>query len=544
MSLKSSEETELPFNEEFQMSIIGHGLRDQHFFINCNNMLKPEWFTKNVMLSNIFSQMKKSYTEYGFAPRSAAELLNEKFFLLQSPNDYTKYKELLDRCDYLASSNRSFDIEKIKRNLTKFIKVCKFKEAVEGGVQKFKTYGLDEAYGWTSKKLTEISEANFEADTNIMSFDNPREWLYDEAVNKDHAISTGCRKLDHALGGGLFKGETSALMAPSNFGKSRHLITILRHALKQGLNVLYTSHEDNPKKLRRQIFQAVLGVTKNKLLNPEMIKNNDFKKDFDAVSLMLRDQLVYLPYSNLSGMYIEDLAREIEKRHREMINKTGRGFDIIIDDYPKKLRTKNRNSDAYRNELAQVYDVFNQIAIALNVHCYVAIQTNREGLKRNNGTVKADYLLGMESVDESYGIVQNMGNIITLNRTPEDKRLDIIRYSIAKSRNDMTDITVNTRAAYGASLTHGDKDMFDGRIKFHISSASTYFERKMVEHRLSITPDLGNVPYLASYGQNHNALTPSIEVDKILRMLENGEVSDDEDYKYFKEHYNTMIKKV
>jgi len=79
------------------------------------------------------------------------------------------------------------------------------------------------------------------------------------------------------------------------------------------------------------------------------------------------------------------------------------------------------------------------------------------------GKLEAKENLGMDVVGESYGIAQNMGNIITLNRGPEDKKLHTVRLSVAKSRNDLTEVTVNTRTNYGCSLTHGDPEMFDFR---------------------------------------------------------------------------------
>jgi len=33
-------------------------------------------------------------------------------------------------------------------------------------------------------------------------------------------------------------------------------------------------------------------------------------------------------------MYVEDVCTEIRRRHEDMKLRTGKGFDIVLDDYP------------------------------------------------------------------------------------------------------------------------------------------------------------------------------------------------------------------
>jgi replicative DNA helicase len=541
--IQNDKDIALPFNEAFQESIIGHCLNDYKFFIQCNDKLKPQWFTANPLIANIFEQMQKSYRANNVAVRSAEELMNERFFLLQSESDQQKYRAILQKAEWQAGV-KGFDLGKVKKQLTGFIRLCLFKEAIEGAAQKYRSSGLDDAYSWTKERINLIKEASFEDDAQVMSFLHPQEWLADELKESSGAISTGNRKLDFALGGGLFKGETTAIMAPVNQGKSSFMITIARHAIKQGKKVLWLTHEDNPKKLRRKMLAAFLGVSKNTLSNPKSLEDPQFKKDINAAAFYIDQHLTYIPYSKISGMYIEDVAQEIEKRHNDLITSTGKGYDLIVDDYPKKLKTRNRNAEMYRTELAEVYDVFNHIAINLDVHCFVAIQTNREGLKQNLGKVKSDQLIGMDLVDESYGIAQNMGNIITLNRSPEDKVLNLARLSITKSRNDITDIAVVTRTAYACTLTHGDKEMFTPDCNFYLPDPENALKKRLVDYKIRMLPDFpyknrghaldtGEFRMLASWGQADNRVRPSSEVNDLLCKIESGEINDNEDYNNF-----------
>lgn len=528
-----ADELALPFNEEFQMAIVAHCLRDYRFFYKCNEILKPNWFTKNAMLANIFQIMKQSFKENGVSVQSTQDLMNEKFFLLQSEKDQVPYVNLLEKCSVLVT-NGSFNLEKMKKQLTGWSQFNKLQEMAEGTARTYKSLGLEEAYSWAKERIREVEQCSFEDDSMAMSFDNPLEWLNEELKSKNTSISTGNSRLDFALGGGLFKGETTAIMAPVNTGKSTFMNTIVRHALKQNKKVMWITHEDSPNKLRRKLFASMLGVPREFVLNPNTLMSEEFRADAMALSMFLKQNLVYLPYSKIGKMYIEDVAAEIEKRHKKLKEDTGSGFDIIVDDYPKKLKVKHK-SELYRAELAEVYDVFNQIAIELNVHCLVAMQTNREGLKQNNGKVKSDFLTGMDMVDESFGIAQNMGNIITLNRSPDDRRTNLVRFNIAKSRNDITDVSITTRSSYSCGLIHGDLNMFNPSIEFVVINPSTKMPKK-ISYDLKTKPNL-KYKYLASIGRNDNVIIPSDELNLALQNIEEGRVNDKADFENFKESF-------
>lgn len=531
--IENDKDVSIPFNEEFQQAIIGHCLNDYRFFLQCHDKLKPQWFTRNIMLANIFEQMVMSYDAHQVAPRSIGEVMNEPFFLEQRSDEKEKYKNLMELCSWNATSHKAFNLNKVKQQLTGWIRLCMFKEAVESSGKKYKMGGFEEAYGWTKDRILKIESATFEDDAVAMKFENAAEWLKDDILETSNAISTGSKTLDFCLGGGLFKGETTAIMAPVNQGKSTFLMTTVRHAVKQGKKVLWITHEDSPRKLRKRLLSSFLGVSKQTLSNPALFQDSKARLDLLAVSSYLDQHLVYLPYSKVGGMFIEDVANEIYKRHTQMINKTGSGFDIIVDDYPKKLKMKNRNPEHYRSELAEVYDTFNHIAIELDVHCFVAIQTNREGMKQNMGKVKSNQLIGMDLVDESYGIAQNMGNIISLNRSPDDKIYNVARFSITKSRNDITDIAVCTRTAYAQTLTHGDRDMFDLNVKFILPDPQNNYQLQEFNHVISMLKPEIPKNFLACVGQNTNIVQPIEVINQALKKIESGEITEEQSYQSF-----------
>lgn len=472
----------LPFTEEMQEAIVGYSLTDVDFFIKCNKRLRGNWFTKNINLGVIFDQLKFYYAKHREFIRSIDEFKAEPFFLEQKNSDKHKFYTLIDRS---VASSRNFNLQNVERKLTGFMRLSLFKESIEGAALRYKSQGFDDAYIWTKAKLGEIQDATFEDQDVVLRFANPEKWVEEQKKRKSQSISTGNALLDQALGGGLFKSETCAFMAPSNVGKTTAMITLARHAVKNKQNVLFIIHEGNPKELRLRILSAFLGVKTETLYTMD-------KQIVKAASEYIDQYLTYAPYIKTNAMYVEDVVDFIKAMHKEKLEKNGKGFDLIINDYPKKLKSRIRTGQKeglYRVEASEIYDAFNHLATELDVHCFVAIQTNRTGLKQNNGKIESDFLLGMEEVDEAYGIAQNLANIITLNRSPEDKARRILRFNVAKSRNSPTDICINTRTSYECCLAFGDKDMFDNNGMWQMDIPMGFLSSEMQPNNSKFATD-------------------------------------------------------
>jgi replicative DNA helicase len=455
-------ELSLPLSESEQEAVVGHCLTDFKFFLKCKKNLKKTWFTINPLIGVLFEQIVKVHNRDNLFIKSIKEFKEEFFFKELAPQERTRYYNLIDRCIHSCGE---FTLERTKRKLTGFIRTSYFKESIEGAAKRYSLEGIDGAYEWTKKKIDEIKDASFEDNAFVMNFDDATTWVTESKKRREQAFSTGCKVLDQALGGGLFRGETLAFMAPSNTGKTRCMITLARNLIRQELHVLFFVHEGSPSMIRETILCSYLGITRQRLF--QMIESNQESRDIvNSVSSIINQYLTFVPYIKTGGMYIEDVISMAKELNDELKNKRpdGKGYDVIMDDYPKKLKSRtasNSKEQLYRVVTADVYDQFNHLATELDCHVAVAVQTNRSGLRQNSGSVESTTVLGMEEVDEAFGIIQNLANVVTLNRSPEDKKADIIRLNVAKSRNDETDIVVNIRSCYKAAVLFGDRDMID-----------------------------------------------------------------------------------
>lgn len=498
----SEVQRELPFSETWQCAIVGHCIVNPRFFMKCYGKLQPQWFTKNPLLMNLFNELCKNYKSTGMFAESVDAFKGVSFFREQKPQQKIEYHNLIDACVYLTG-DKGISVERLERDLTGFLRISLFKESIEGAAQRYRVQGFQEAYDWTKAKLQEIQEAKFEDDELVMSLENPDAWIVEQELRRGQAISTGNSDLDTALGGGLFKKEACAFMAPVNVGKTTAMITLARHAMWQGYKVLFLIHEGFPEEIRIRFLASFLAVSTETIYQWQ--KDPAMRPILMNAAEIVRRQLVYVPYIKTGAMFVEDVVTVIKKLQEKEKMKTGRGFDLIIDDYPKKLKSKFRmgsKEGLYRIEAAEIYDTFNHLATELDVHCFVAAQTNRQGLKQNNNKVESEFLLGMEEMDESFGIAQNLPNIITLNRGPHDKTHNIMRMNVTKSRNSQTDVVINTRTNYKCCLSFGDKNMFDPK------------SRGLPEWKNELEDG-----YLPAYFQNNNGRYDTAEIHKALNEM-------------------------
>jgi hypothetical protein len=790
----------LPFSETQQEAIVGYCLLYPIFFMKCYRMIKATWFTYNPRVSIIFDQLCKFYEKQNRCPRDPSELVDEPFFVEMSMEEQNKYRDLVTRC--MVSATKSTDLPRMEKYLTGFIRTCLFKEAISGGANIFKIKGLDEAYQKTKDKLQEIEKATFEDDSMIIPFANPEVWLAEDSVEKSKIISTGSKNLDDILQGGLYPGDTTMIMAPTNTGKclgkdtlilmfdgsikkvqdinigellmgpdskprkvlnttsgigklyeitphsggdswicndvhvlslksctdqynykknkivnipineyinksnnfkhlmklwrapvnfreqltdiepymmglwigdgtfnkpqitnmdpeviayvndwakrndlelhsrnsskfgnpkvkslnishishskgkniflnairkaringekripknyllnskikrlellagiidtdgyvskvgveictkwkglsediaylcrslgfkaSVHLrtktiksirfsaqyyvlninapleqipckiarkcgkhrltmrdptktkftvkdigigeyygfeldgdhlfllgdftvthnttlmLTLARHAAVQGKDVLIIMHEGKQKAIRRQLLAALVGVSKHKLVEMAGLNQAFALKEPAA---FLDEKVTYVHYSKALGMYMEDVLAEIKKRNDERRIKVGKGYDMVVVDYPAKQRSRTLSSShaPRHEELAYIYDQHQLLGGEIGAHMLLAMQTNKEGYSQNKVAEEHSQYLDLDNIGGSFAINNNMPNVISLNRSTQDKSMKLLHLTVLKSRDSQTHVTFHTFTDYDCSLTHGDPEMF------------------------------------------------------------------------------------
>lgn len=461
-----------------QSAMVGHCLTNEEFFIKCKAKIKPEWLTGDLYVAHVFQELIKFYENYKMMPRSAPELLDEAFFKTQKPIDLEKYKSTVTVC---LSYAQNFSLEILRPKITDFIRSTSIKEQAKIIVVDTNKQNYDKVVQASNTIQKIWNEVDFDAPAYVDFSDSVSLWTKQEAV-EERSISTGSTMLDDILGSGLKRGGNMAVIAPTFTGKSRFLITMARHALVQRKKVLYIIHEDDPGDVKRRIIASVCGIGPKELTT---IINGGFKTKADLpptwlvdswgeidrqylyniavqeltrAQKLLTENLIFLPWQRAGKMFVEDVAEEIRRIDLEQRSKTGKGLDLIIDDYPKLLKNRMK-AENDRTRLENTYQYFNDLARELNIFTIYAVQANRAAAKQMKHG-EAEWAVGLEDAGESYGISQNAMSAVSLNRSQEDSDRNILRISIPKARDAKMNNMILTRSAYNECVLYGDARMF------------------------------------------------------------------------------------
>jgi hypothetical protein len=247
------------------------------------------------------------------------------------------------------------------------------------------------------------------------------------------------------------------MLAPTNIGKTTNMITIGNANLARGKRILLLTHEGRPLDIKEKIWRNHLGVTTKEYF--ELPDTDEGRARLTRGSMMLNRFLTYCPY-NKAGLTVEEVEPLIRRKQDELAAKNnGKGYDLLIVDYPAKLSTRQAGGGAMnkRNIDEIVYGYFIQLALEYNFHALLAIQTNREGAKVNKGQRDERRLLVMEDVHESYGVMQEATNVITMNKDAVAKARKRMTYHIDKSRSSETGFAIVARTDFARAITHSDE---------------------------------------------------------------------------------------
>lgn len=447
----------LPGSDLKQSAILGHLLTNCQFFLQAYRKIQPNWF-RNSGHAKVYQFLLNLFTKINIYPQVQEFKQSEDFYKC----DPRERNALYAVVDGALANSMNIRLEFIKPELTEWLHSKILQEKMLYAAKAWNGGNFKDAAAQLYSAVKEFNETRFEEGSEI-SFDNPQNYLLQAEEARKEALTTGLTLLDKALltdRGGLQKGDTTVLVGAVNTGKTSVLLTIARHNILLGKNVLLMTHEGPPADIRLKLLKCVLNVDERTLFN--MYKSDAGMKAINIATTMIRNNLVYMPY-NKAGMVVEDVVPIIRRLQEERVAKTGRGgFDLLVSDYPAKLSTNlaSKGNMAPRHIQDIVYENYVQLALEYNFHSLSAIQTNREGSKLNSGQLHGyenDHrLLQMEDVSEAFGPMQGATNVITLNRSVAAKRANRITFLVAKSRSSETGVAVVAKTNFAHTLTHSN----------------------------------------------------------------------------------------
>ncbi len=445
------------FSETKQDAILGHLLLNDKFFVQCFGKITSKWFL-DPNNSAIYALKCDYYSKYKRCC-TIAEIKNHPSVLSEDVKTKNRIYAKIQLAEYKA--NNEFALDALIPELTSWLHARIYHTGISKSLSLYNSRKQDEAEDILKNVVREISDTSFYQD-NEVRFDNYLEFNERRKAQIDGALTFGNSMIDKLLNpdapnGGLLRGDTTIILAPTNIGKSTSLITIARHNILRGQPVLWITHEGTINDLQTKMWCSMLNVSRAQLY--AMLENPESYAKFDEKIKWFNDFLTFIPI-NKAGLAVEEVDAIIRKRQEERVLKYGEGYALLIDDYPAKLTTKRAAGGnlAKRNSDEIVYDYFVSLALEYNFHSLLAIQTNRDGSKVNDHQRGAESrLVGMEDVAESWGPMTIATNVISLNRDAQAESSNRLTWYICKSRSNYKGWAIVCRSNFANCITHSNE---------------------------------------------------------------------------------------
>jgi hypothetical protein len=212
-----------------------------------------------------------------------------------------------------------------------------------------------------------------------------------------------------------------------------------------GKKVFVTVHEDevNPTLLR--YYSRFTDIPMDRLSLPPELRSAEDESRLAVVSVFLKDRLK-LRFMYGQECFIERLQDIVYQQHDQW------KFDLFLCDYGQCLKSRAfKNMDNAYSVQEYIYSELKQICLELNIAGAGGAQVNRQGNKTNKAG--SDFLR-ITDVSDSFGIAKKSSNVITMNRSEEDKKNHRITFLLDKVRHGRCPVAVTCVTDYARALVY------------------------------------------------------------------------------------------
>lgn len=457
MSSEQIDTNSLPFSLDKQRAVLGHSIYDERFFGTVIGRIEPEWFSEPIVC-RVYDALKRWYKKWNRQP-TINELLECEWLTKLSTSEI---QQIQGTVALVKREREKFPPPPLLGEMEAWVKTRLIQLALPKAAMSFNKRDIESSVNVLNSMIKEFHEIQFLEDGEA-TFDNYGQELIKENNDRTHAMTFGLSAMDrlidpYGLGGSLMPGGMTVILAPTNVGKTSVLVTIACHNIAQGKSVLFLSHEGREDEIKNKFMRCLTGMNPPQLLRAYMDPSQIER--LKACEEIFKRFLVYKHMAK-PGLTVEEVAATVERYQDKRRLSTGKGFDLMIDDYPAKLSTNMAREGHLQHRHIQelVYGYFVSMGSHHKFHVVTAVQTNREGSKvnRRQGNFKHETrLLHMEDVMEAWGIVTQAEIVISVNRNSDDAELNKLTFLLCKSRTGEAGWAVVCNTDYSACRTHGN----------------------------------------------------------------------------------------
>jgi len=414
------------FGPEFQDTILTMMLKDLSFADKCIKHIDPDHLHSDSH-KWLFGIIKTNFEETGRAP-TRIEI-----------EDVLKREEKHKRRIFNAFSKKIIEMptmspDFIRDRLADFAKRTSFADLFQHGQTLYNSGDVDNAYTFVLEAINNLHTISFRDDQmlSIQDFEDHRQkFLADKEAAHDK-IPTGIGPLDYILMGGLsrLEGEFGVLMAPLKVGKSIALV----HMGFMGLTSLSgrVAHVVLEGSTEQTIFRyqsRLTGIPEYRIRANNLTDAEG--KLLELVGKRFMDRLDLIPFNQHWDYTTSDLEAKVNELERK-----GKKPDLLIVDYADLLKPRESYKDP-RHDQREVFRDLKRLSYAKKMATWSATQSQRP-----KDDPEKETLLRARSVADSYDKIRIADFIGTLNQTPHEKSMGVMRLHADLYRSNECDKTI------------------------------------------------------------------------------------------------------
>ena len=437
----------LPFTygEKFQRTMLAHMLKDITFASKCCDYIKADLLYSDAF-QWIFSTIKKQIDDKMTVP-SPIEIEDAlKYVEVHKRKIYNKVIETVNNTELT-----SYDF--IQEKLTDYSRKIKYNEIFREAQALYNTGEIEKAYEFTMGGMEDLYEITFHNNSDISDLEAHRLiYIKQAAMGGGVTITSGIPELDLILGGGLERGRVGVLLAEPKKGKTIGLINFTCAAIRaRSFKVVHFVLEGLTEETTIKIQSRLTGIPYRKIYTDDLTP--DESKLLDKVNDLIKARLRVVPMNNKWDYTTLDVDSKLKELDRK-----GFKTDLAVIDYGDLLKGRSHfSSSEKRHEQTEVFRDIKKIAMTRKCAIWTASQAVRP-----KDAPEKEYLLRSKDVSESYEKIRIVDFIATINQTPKEKRLGIIRFHADLYRNNDCDKTIRLVVDFSRMI------FFSGRLNLDL----------------------------------------------------------------------------
>jgi len=445
---------EFTFGAAFQDSMLSLMISDLNFTHRAVQYV-PEERLYSEQHKFLFNAIKNKFKKDGTAP-SFIEI-----------EDLIKFEERHTRRMLKSFAEKIYDTKVkddsfIKESLTDYSRKNAFIDIFQSGQTLWNAREHDKAYAYLMEGINDLYGISFNDDVaiDIEEFEDYRIRYIQKSLLHNNRIPTGIPQVDELLNGGLEKGELGILLGGPKSGKSIGLIHMGCAALlaREG-RVAHFVLEGTTEQTIMRYQSRLTRIDYNRIKKDEITVEETKKLQKIGKTYMRNLELIPMnKHWNYTVLDIDAKLKELERR--------GLMPDLVVIDYGDLLKGHGKY-EAFRFEQMAVYRYLKQMAMMRSIALWTGSQSNRP-----KDDPEKYHTLRARDISEAFEKVRIADFIATLNQTPNENKIGVLRFHMDMYRSNESGKTVRLLTDYSRMIFYSKLygTLGDGELDFQIPS--------------------------------------------------------------------------